>query len=102
MRGRHRRNVLLRGVGGTGRGISAKIGDFGLAVKLSDDASHMSGLFQVRAARTWKRWPRAARALSTRLLPARAPRFKSDRARSHGATHDVDLPCAWLARPPVR
>ncbi|KAL6748814.1 kinase-like domain-containing protein, partial [Haematococcus lacustris] len=41
------RNVLLRGSGGSvGRGVTAKIADFGLAVKLPPGESCINNLFQ--------------------------------------------------------
>jgi hypothetical protein len=43
------RNVLLRGTGGAlGRGCTAKISDFGLAIKLSENSTHIDNIFQVR------------------------------------------------------
>lgn len=42
------RNVLLRATGGTGKGVVAKLGDFGLAVKLAPGKQDVEGVFQVR------------------------------------------------------
>ncbi|KAG2450347.1 hypothetical protein HYH02_004852 [Chlamydomonas schloesseri] len=40
-------NVMLKSCGGVGRGVLAKVADFGLAVKMDNrDKTHMSGLFQ--------------------------------------------------------
>eukprot|EP00198_Chlamydomonas_reinhardtii_P011654 XP_001700991.1 predicted protein [Chlamydomonas reinhardtii] len=40
-------NVMLKSCGGVGRGVLAKVADFGLAVKMdTSDKTHMSGMFQ--------------------------------------------------------
>jgi len=39
-------NVMLCSSGAEGRGVTCKIADFGLAVRMEDTTTHMSGLFQ--------------------------------------------------------
>jgi hypothetical protein len=52
-----RSNVLLRGTGGAlGRGCTAKISDFGLAIKLSENATHIDNMFQVRGQAVSRVW----------------------------------------------
>lgn len=41
------RNVMLKSSGDS-RGITAKVADFGLSVKMDQSETHMSNLFQVR------------------------------------------------------
>ena len=43
-------NVMLKSSGGdSGRGVVAKVADFGLSVRLDASATHASNMFQVRA-----------------------------------------------------
>jgi len=40
------RNVMLSSAGGEGRGVRCKVADFGLAVRIDNNETHMSGMFQ--------------------------------------------------------
>lgn len=40
------RNVMLKSTGADQRGVIAKVADFGLAVKMDNMETHMSGMFQ--------------------------------------------------------
>jgi len=40
------RNVMLSSAGNEGRGVRCKVADFGLAVRMEHNQSHMSGMFQ--------------------------------------------------------
>lgn len=43
------RNIMLKSTGGSGRGVTAKVADFGLAVKMDHMETHLSNAFQVSA-----------------------------------------------------
>ena len=40
------RNVLLATAGGDGRGVVAKVGDFGLSLKMDHTETHISHVYQ--------------------------------------------------------
>jgi hypothetical protein len=42
------RNIMLKSSGSEGRGVTAKVADFGLAVKMDHMETHLSNAFQVR------------------------------------------------------
>lgn len=42
------RNIMLKSAGSEGRGVTAKVADFGLAVKMDHMETHLSNAFQVR------------------------------------------------------
>ena len=42
------RNIMLKSNGAEGRGVSAKVADFGLSVKMDHMETHLSNTFQVR------------------------------------------------------
>jgi hypothetical protein len=41
------RNIMLKSSGSEGRGVTAKVADFGLAVKMDHMETHLSNAFQV-------------------------------------------------------
>jgi len=41
------RNIMLKSAGSEGRGVTAKVADFGLAVKMDHMETHLSNAFQV-------------------------------------------------------
>lgn len=41
------RNIMLKGSGADGRGVVAKVADFGLSVRMDHMETHMSNAFQV-------------------------------------------------------
>lgn len=43
------RNIMLKSSGSEGRGVTAKVADFGLAVKMDHMETHLSNAFQVGA-----------------------------------------------------
>ncbi len=49
-------NVLLKSSASDGRGVVAKVADFGLSVKMDITQTHMSNLWQVRRLMKWWWW----------------------------------------------
>lgn len=41
------RNIMLKSTGSSGRGVTAKVADFGLAVQMDHMETHLSNAFQV-------------------------------------------------------
>jgi hypothetical protein len=48
--------VLLKSSASDGRGVVAKVADFGLSVKMDITQTHMSNLWQVRRLMKWWWW----------------------------------------------
>lgn len=51
------RNIMLKSSGSEGRGVTSKVADFGLAVRMDHMETHLSNAFQVRHSQVLLRVP---------------------------------------------
>jgi serine/threonine protein kinase len=94
------RNVLLKSDGSQGRGLVAKVADFGLSVRMDQQATHVSE-FQVRQGQAAGQGRHQARNRSAPRLAGGGALLQTRPGRGSCA-HAPERRGPWTASPPLR